>query len=376
MRPTVNRHNMSTRCLTAVLICLTLLVIPACRRKSPEPAIAAARVPEPGMQLPFTEVERLSRPAVFVTYGQWLEHMDVSRDADLIKGITLFPGGVLYAGIAVKPDGSGFYVATDTALLHCDTQAQLVKRIPLAEFELGGGGFMWGTAMSNDYIWLTCSGGLAIVEWRLDQPPATRLMVPVTTLAHIAVDRERRRVYVPFAGGVVDFDKAKFEDASWGRRGDYNFADFDSARGLLLSSNLTSTTGTIVRVDLVTGGQSLVTDGAFAVWGPDDWVYFCVGDTELWRCKSDGSQREVVFTATEDKIVSAGGYAAAPCFDQSRSRLAYTCYRAVGGGGKPASGIVLIDFATQEYRLLPNKYRHNFAWVVKDSQSMSQPSRP
>jgi len=200
--------------------------------------------------------------------------------------------------------------------------------------------------------------------------------VPVTTLAHIAVDKERRRVYVPFAGGVVDFDKVEFEDASWGRRGEYDFADYDSTRGLLLSSNPTIASGAIVRVDLVTGVQNLVTDGSFAVWGPDDWVYFCVGDTELWRCKSDGTQREVVFTATEDKIVSAGGYAVAPCFDQSRSRLAYTCYRAAGGGRKRVSSIVLIDFATQEYRVLPNKYRYNFAWIVETGQPASQPSQP
>ena len=382
MSPPVNRRSVSTRCLAAVLACSSPLAIPMCRRapvpKSSQPAIPAARVPKPGMQLPFRKVARLGRPAAFVAYHEWLEHMDVSQDADLIKGIRLSQGTVRNAGIAVYPDCSGFYVGTKTALLQCDTPAKLVRRIPLPEFDLGGGEFIWETAMSDDYIWLVCDGGpagSAIVEWRLDKPPATRLIVPVEHPAHIAVDRERRRVYVPFAGGVVNFNKAKFEGASWGRRGEYYFADFDSRRGLLLSSYPAGTTRTIVHVNPVTGDRNPVTDGLFAIWGPDDWIYFCVGDTELWRCKSDGSQREVVFTATEDKVVSQAGYACAPRFDQSRSRLAYTYYSAVGGG-EAVSGIVLIDFATQEYRVLPNKYRCNVAWIVNHSQRTSQPSQP
>lgn len=378
MRPVVNHRTVSTRYLTAVLICWSLLAVPECRRmrtrNPPEPAIAAAAVPERGMQLPFTEVERLSRGAVFVAYHEWLEHMDVSQDADLIKGTRLSHGFVLNAGIAVKPDCSGFYVATQTALLQYDTQAELVRRIPLAEFNLGGGQFSGNTAMSDNYIWLMCDGGpagSAIVEWQLDKTPATRLIVPVEHLGHMAVDRERRRVYVPFAG-VVDFDKAKFEGAPWGMRGEYDFADFDSARGLLLSPYPFKTKKTIVRVDPVTGDRTFVTDGLYAVWGPDDWIYFCVGDTELWRCRADGSQREVVFTATDDKIVSAAGYAMAPRFDPSRSRLAYTYYSAVGGG-KPESGILLIDFTTKEYRVLLNKYRYNVAWIVNGSQSTPHP---
>ena len=191
------------------------------------------------------------------------------------------------------------------------------------------------------------------------------------------MDKEQRRVYVPFAGGLADFSKAEFEDASWGQVGQYDFADFEAARGLLLSSNPTSTTRNIVHVDPVTDVQTPVTNGSYAVWGPDDWIYFCVGDTELWRCKLDGSQRKVVFTGIEGEAVPVEGYAVAPCFDQSRSRLAYTCYSAGGGiPGNPVSGIVLIDFAAREYRVLPNEYRYNFAWIVEPSEATPQPSHP
>ncbi len=352
------------------------------------PVIAAAPVAKGGMQLPFEEVARLSRPAILLANYERLEHMDVSRDAGLTKGIKLSQSGNRNAGIAVKPDDSGFYVGTETALLQFDSQAELIKRIPLTEFNLGGAEFIWGATMSDTRIWLTSIGGptgLAIIEWQLDKPPATRLVVPVTHAVHIAVVRETRKVYIPFAGGLVDFEKAKFEQASWGKTGEYYFADFDSARGLLLSTLPQSMTRKIVRVNLLTGGQQFVTEGSYAVWGPDDWVFFCVGDTELWRCKSDGSKREVVFTATEDKIVSAAGFAVAPRFDRSRSRLAYSYYSTAGSGepvysaaaaAKAVSGIVLIDLETQEYRLLHDKFRINLAWLVNDGQATSRPLSP
>jgi len=373
----VAKPALSTRLLTVALIILSLLALPGCRRKSPDPVIPAADVSERGMQLPFTKVERLSRPALFVTFHKWLEHMDVSEDADLNTD-TRISQALVGSGIAVKPDGSGFYAATKTDLIQFDNRAKLVRKIPIVGFDLGMGRLTNVAGMSDDYIWLMSddgTGGQAVVEWRLDSPPATRQVVPVEYSAFIAVDRNTRKVYVPVAGGLIDFRKAQFEDAPWGMRGEYFFADFDSSRGLLLSTYPSGEWRGIVHVDLRTGKRNRLDEGSYAVWGPDDWIYFCVGDTELWRCKSDGSLREVVFTATHDRFVAVGGFAVAPRFDGTRSRLAYTYYR-MARDGSPTSGIVFIDFETQEYHILHDKYRYNFAWVVDVRRPGSQPLQP
>ena len=326
---------------------------------------ASPRGAAKGMQLPFKKVELMTRPALLVTYERHLKQMDVSRDAGLQRGLLIDAKQVNNATIAVRPDGTRFYIGADSGLLEFDGRGRLQRRIPTEQFDVGDRRFNWGAAASNERLWLTAlgrGGNSAIVDWRPTDEPGSRIMVSAEAPIGVAVDRASRRVYLPLAGGVIDFNIGEFRQGEWGR---FEFADSDPERGVLLSGPLAFQTDEIVRFDPRTNSRQVVGTGTYAVWGPDEWVYFCVGETQLWRCKTDGSRREPVFLATTNPVRrTEESYARPPTFDEKRTRLAWTCLVPFKVGRLGVT--VLIDLKAREYRELPGQYHGNMAWVVRD----------
>lgn len=92
-----------------------------------------------GMNLNFQQVPAFAHPALLITYGHNLHYMKVSTGSGFRGGADLYRGyipGELPPAMAVRPDGTKFYIGTDDDLVEFDSKAALVRRIPIADFQL------------------------------------------------------------------------------------------------------------------------------------------------------------------------------------------------------------------------------------------------
>ena len=44
-----------------------------------------------------------------------------------------------------------------------------------------------------------------------------------------------------------------------------------------------------------------IDQGGAARWGPDGYIYYSIGRTELWLCKPDGTAKESIYAATNNE---------------------------------------------------------------------------
>jgi hypothetical protein len=277
--------------------------------------------------------------------------------------------------IAVRPDGSQIYVGTENYLTIFDGNFRLLRRIPIPAFKLGAMkyGFGGDSQVSNDRIWLSVleiSKGYPppmiyqkiLMEWNPDESSAKRIVADVGGFDQMAVDSQKRRAYVANSSrAIYDFTTSKLSKMQW----EYNFdyVDFDSQRGVLFSNTWERGRTPMARYDTLTGEVTEIGQGVEANWGPDDFIYFCVGN-QLWRCKSDGTGREPVYVPDPGRPYTEY-YARYKKFSPDRSLLAF-CY-SLDGFWKDKCGTILIDFKNREYRILDNITHDSetMAWVLR-----------
>ncbi len=326
----------------------------------------------------FKEVSLFRRHSLFLTYDPEIKYMYPSLDQAFRYGDNFFGNQTPIFGVefAVRPDGSGFYMCARDKILEFDGEAHCLRQIAAEEFGFPKEeAYFSGHAFaSNTLVWFTVlkrnpktDGTLGletfIMEWKPELPPETRSISSAILGEYWAVDAENRKVYIP--GSLIqvfDFNTQKTEVKSWGS---YFFADYDKNRGLLLSQDCSRQNEKIVKVDLNTEKITEITEGSMAVWGADDFIYFRVGTTQLWRCKSDGSKREAVycetkeFTSVENEIVPL-------VVSHDRTFLSFFHSPAYRPG--PPWNMVLFDLKNKEYRKWPEKYvgTAGMGWLVKE----------
>ena len=170
----------------------------------------------PKMSLDYRRVSSLSRPVVLLKVSHNLDWENLAaadrRYADN-PGIPLYSGSVPGspgAPVAVRPDGSGFFVGTFTEIVEFDSDVNVVRRIPLVEFfpknpDTQARG---SAAASADRVWMTVHipgerlAGFTF-EWNPSDPPITRRVGPGNPSGRIAVDPLTRRVFIPGATGLA-----------------------------------------------------------------------------------------------------------------------------------------------------------------------------
>lgn len=328
--------------------------------------------PALGMVMPLKEVTTFSRPAhlviSFIPYKLVL--MNVSNESGvsyrelpepnqstskILSDYSFYPG----AAIVVCPDGSRFYVCMADVLAEYDSIGSFLRPISITEFELGPGKHIFGktTEASNDKIWLSVESlprrdsKHFIIEWQPDKIPNTRQVGPQAFSWTIAPLREKVFVFGEKTG-IFDLDTREFAPKSWNM---YSSADFTQANGLLLSDDRPEDKyDRIAWVDLANGSEVDITWGGEAQWGPDGYIYFKRGSTQLWRCKPDEGKCEPVYLAT--RIAKGGdwGIGNELKFSHDRTFLAFF-YRIPLSSGKEHRGLVLIDLKNGEYLELDSK---------------------
>ena len=358
------------------------------------------RKPGMGINLPFRKVRAFVRQALLITSDQDLEYMDVSSDSGLVTGPPLYTRGYLpgtYTAFAVRPDGSKFYVGTDTDLLEFDSTAKLLRRIPITDFDLPGATstrgdktfyartcFAGDAAATNEKIWIMAipaiglddkdrvHGTAHLMEWDPSEPSEERVIYPLVLLSvqeavPMAFDTSNRRAFFPSLGFVIDCTTGKREPLPWGV---YTFADFDERWGLLLSDTLDVSTKRIARVDPDTGSLTEIADGRCAVWGSDGHIYFTRGLTQLWRCRPDGSRVEPVYAVTTDvrtRPEEPYGRPMVPRVSTERNFLAVSCAVSRPGVSHHSNVVLLFDLKLKQYRIVEGRAYDHFAWVVRPS---------
>lgn len=345
-----------------------------------------------GMIIPFTRVQSFSRSAALVSsyFGGRPILMDVSgkdafahrlsRDKNPVSSLTSLANGMMGkigpTPIAVRLDGSRLYLCLGKMLVECDASGQVLRQISIDEFDLGSGSFLFArhAQASINRLWLSVfdleheipGERYFVVEWQPDKPPGTRVVGPRFNYWFAADPTSRKVLVSGYPTGIFDFSTKEFIEI---KRGTFHFVDFDSQHGFLLSISYPSDRGdaAIIRVDAFGRSTTVLPNGMCAFWGPDDHIYFCRGETQLWRCRPDGSEVEPVYLATTNPIGGRRRSAALPVFSHDRTFVAYL-YRVPRVFGGDIRGVVLIDLKSNEYCELPATpfFYERIAWVTKN----------
>jgi hypothetical protein len=314
---------------------------------------------------PFKKVQLMQRHAVLLNAEMELKTMDVSaderfnhRDRLFTGGFSVFPPPVL----AVMKTQSRFFVGNNNSLFEFDSGLRLIREIPLSSFNLGQGFILLGHAQaSDDRLWFTirkenpvnvdsATGYRFVVEWKVDTDPAERIVSPEVG-EFWAVDPETRILYIPTTANLYAFcyETGVLKPLPYPCFG--YCVDYASGQGLLLS-NAVGILSPILRV-ISDGNTQTICNGGLAKWGPDGYIYFCIGSTQLWRCTSEGKDVELVFAGTAKAVYNRNCHMGIH-FSQDKSLLAFQYSRPSFLSHVPSSEAILIDLTEKEWRILPD----------------------
>jgi len=355
----------------------------------------------PGMVLPFREVTAFSRPAqlIMVLMPHKAVLMNVSGNSGLsyselhepsrfslqnLSDYGFFPG----AAIAVRPNGSKFYISTADQLAEYDKTGSLSHLISIAEFRVGPGKYIFGETVqaSNERLWLSVQSlprrhsRHFVIEWQPGNDPNTREIGPEAVLWTVAPSRRQAFVFGEKTG-LSDLDTNSFIEKPWNM---YCFADFTEADGLLLSGVLASDKyDRVALFDLGKDSQKDITWGAQAQWGSDGYIYFKRGSTQLWRCKPDKTKPEPVYLATRVPRGGDSGIGNELKLSHDRTFLSFF-YRVPHPSGEERRGLVLLGLKNKEYtdldsetfcRLYPGPRSQKIAFVDGEIKQLEKPTK-
>jgi hypothetical protein len=336
-------------------------------------------VPGTGMALKLQQVPAFSRSAAFIATFHRNKGILMNVSNDNKSSYHEFNLGPIYdsaflppAAIAVRPDGSRFYICIDEMLGEYDSSGKLLRKIAIDKFGFKDTKFGQEAQASNDCVWFTA--GDVIVEWESSKPAHTCVLGPsafvwtVDPAGHIVFLRGPK-------DGIFDFGTMEFDEKLWNEYG--LFCDFAEARGLLLSNVLScEKDDTIVLMNLEDGEIKELSWGAQAQWGPDGYIYFVRGNTQLWRYKPSEYDAEPVYLATKLPQGDKEGYLHVLKLSHDRTFLAFyfwcrpsADFELKGITVDPKRhGLVLIDLKKREYIEIKGESLRpieNMAWLVK-----------
>lgn len=339
-----------------------------------------------GMFLPAKETKLFDGNATLVNLqGMHLQVLRAARDSYWFTAC-LLPlqekgrDGVL----ALCPSGGTAFVGDGGDLLVLDGRWSVLRRIKPEEFQLSSNN--WTIAAMDVVEGNVCfvaetkenvSGEVkysrVVVSWDPAQPPANR---KATGLPHNAI-----RVHLTGFGrlayvvgwtqvSVVDLKTMRSADTGWS--GDWSGSSFHEKNGLLLLRwKSDGSYPEIHRARLEDGKLAFLTEGTCAVWGAEDWVYFTMGTSQLWRCRKDGGQSERVYNAPvsgRGKLGWLRGNVAPPVLltaSRDGSCLAFE-YSSDKRDQMPDDfGVLLLDVQRKRYRVIPSLDSCGSAWLAQ-----------
>lgn len=278
--------------------------------------------------------------------------------------------GAVGATIAIRPDTDGIYVGDGDTIVECDSDLRIRRQIPLTDLCLGEGPWKCGPiAASHARICIVAwkgddpfrAMGTLLVSWQPSKDLSTRFAVPLSPdVLAVHIDEKRHRALLHFHDKLAycDLSSGRLQDS--GLIGRWSVVDYDVDRGILLTGDaFAGQAPTIVAVHPDNGRRTAIGEGAAAVWGPEDLIYYSLGASELWQCRSDGSAHEPVVVVKRARGGPMGDIRSPSTplillrtsVDRTLLSFAYEW------GGSPLEddrcGTVLLDVRKKEFMMLP-----------------------
>ena len=330
-------------------------------------------------------VQSFQRRGYFVAKDTGLHVLDLSAP-DATSLVATVSGYPLYnSGIAVSGDGT-FFVANADTVYRCDKTGNPTVLTKLGDMEAQGYRDDLTEAKITGYMACTRDGNTLFFAISVEKPERAsflcnfnvatgkakllraRHVLDVDVDSGVAFWRDPRRnvVYAKDFDGRVNraFDLSRF----------YWSAQLaPDKRTLLVSeSSFGRHDSAIAVLDLESHKETMLSvHGSYAVWGPEGWIYFVCGETQLWRYSLEEKRAEGLFRVVGRKALRDGSYAGLPVLSHDKTMLVWSW--AIKGSSQPGTlvfghnvrlGTVLLDLERDQFRTL-DQYWHQVQWVLE-----------
>ena len=353
------------------------------------------------MMLPFTEVSGFAPPVLLLHgYCPKLEYVDVSWEDSSRRGVPL-PGcpseqPPYFVIPGIRPDGKRLYVAVHELMFELDHNLRPLRSIPISAFSIGDGyRFFKHLLVSHNRVCFTALRGkevdiltlraLRLVVWDPSKKPESRTFYDINAYSDpVGIDDSTNSIILR-KPTPARLNLETGEQISIGCKGFWLQADFDPDRGLLLTQSPFGERykrARIVRVDHRTGEAMEIAQGSAAVWGSDGYVYFCRGTTRLWRCRSNGEKKELVYAAGPAPDGPLGGIRAASegldllAMSTDRSLVAFRYHFGPVRKTPEQFGMVYVDLKRREFLHRPGTSRQRCTVFRGSDEVLRSPVGP
>ncbi|MHC4758444.1 MAG: hypothetical protein ACYTE8_07280 [Planctomycetota bacterium] len=274
-----------------------------------------------GMLLDFEEVQNPNRKEEYASlfHGKGYLPTEIQDATNEIIPFALRKKGVESGNIKINTTQKKYYIYKEKAIFEYDFKDNLLRQISISDLGFSPeDDFIHEIAeVNNDTIWITIyekgkthwkKARLAIIEWQLDRSPESRQLVQTpdvhagfidviinpdlrhaviinNLLSHKSKDAQNVFVY--------DLNEQKYIKEFSSKGASFAFYDFDKEKGILLSGHTPSSSISVLNP---TNYQiKHIAVGNNARWGSDGCVYFLKGVSQIWKCNSDGTNKEPVY---------------------------------------------------------------------------------
>ena len=335
----------------------------------------------------FTQVSKFSQPAKLITTTilhaprgtcRYFLFLDLSQDLKLQYGPLINDkvnndfGGTGFIGVC--PDNKSIFIGVEDRLLELDNKLNIKRTINIAEFNFEPNDIKYEFGeicqVSDRYVWFAVNKikqtskysrttQKILVEWEYDKPVNNNLIAKMETFEGFALNETDRITYTFGTPSITayNFSTQKIISPQYGR---YDFIDLISSNGFLLSKSVFSNIGddpVIIMMKSLESPKVVVANGFNAVWGMNGLIYYSDSQYRLWRCQSDGGNKELVYETNLDKACPNTHF---PVIKLSNDRtfLAYRYF------SQEKSILVLMDLKKSEYLELENQVFDNMAFLL------------
>lgn len=216
----------------------------------------------------------------------------------------------LLSPLVITPDGKKLFVCKPHTIIEYNSKGSFVREVKVLDFNLHkSDDILKGIiAITNNRMWIEVYNrfGLKglnryIVEWPFFKEPEIRFVGP-RFYNFCGIDKINGKAFLSPPVLIFDFHEKSYQtidvfgDAYFHN---YQYVDYVSEKGLLLSKRQWEKDAEICLVSLENNSKKQINGGICAFWGIDGHIYFLKGSTQLWRYNMESQQEEPVYIATK-----------------------------------------------------------------------------
>lgn len=323
----------------------------------------------------FQEKDTLSRPAFFITHSSYLQYLNVSTDGGFSFGPKIYDKYIPIYNSSIEYNSylNTIYLTAYNDIVILDIDFNIINSIPIDSFINGNNYFLDVPIQSSgQYLWFNAlkiikgnNGSIKyniyLIEWNQGKPTNTCIKSPeIYTKQWVILPEFRKAIILEKNVRIMDLSTSQSITTEWSG---YDRVDYDNKYGGILSHTSENSRLPIKYFNIETNTEKDLAIGNMAVWGSDGYVYYCVGTTQLWRCKTDGSKEEPVILLTKKPIWPKSDFAV---LKTGCDRTFLSWFFCMAHFSRVSEyGIILLDLQSKEIRTLPSEsvFSAGMEWI-------------